>query len=414
MSIFILLLQVMAAKLATDLKPDTGRARELCLITNGGEYGGYRQDILTENLTERELAFLTCDLCQGVMREACLSSNGEQFCFSCQKENTGKRRMMKQTNPNLHVRKTVSLLKCACPLLDRGCQWIGKLEDCEKHLDGCTHVYEVCVLQCGTVLSRHNHASHRKNECVYRIAKCKHCKFGFQFRNLDRHFGKCPKLEVFCDLKCGAFLCREGMAHHLKQECGLVVEMCKLDCGAGLTRDNLRIHMTDTCVQRLIACEHCLKDFKFCNLADHHGECPKMNIPCDLCCTVMYRENMTSHVEQYCPEKEVECLFVKYNCKVKIQRKNLTQHLDEKRTDHLELKLYAMELKLIAMEEIMMKQNETIEKQDMKISDQNQEIKEIFQQLTNLEEESNHSCMETESEDNSYSSGEDYLCDSDD
>ena len=157
----------MAAKLATDLKPDTGRARELCLITNDGEYGGYRQDILTENLTERELAFLTCDLCQGVMREACLSSNGEQFCFSCQKENTGKRRMMKQTNPNLHVRKTVSLLKCACPLFDRGCQWIGKLEDCEKHLDGCTHVYEVCVLQCGTVLSRHNHASHRKNKCVY-------------------------------------------------------------------------------------------------------------------------------------------------------------------------------------------------------------------------------------------------------
>ena len=145
MSILILLLQVMAAKLATELKPDTGRARELCLVTNGGKYGGYRQDILTENLTERELTFLTCDLCQGVMREACLSSNGEQFCFSCQKENTGKRRMMNQTNPNLHVRKTVSLLKCACPLLDRGCRWIGKLEDCEKHLDGCTYVYEVCV-----------------------------------------------------------------------------------------------------------------------------------------------------------------------------------------------------------------------------------------------------------------------------
>ena len=66
-----------------------------------------------------------------------------------------------------------------------------------------------------------------------------------------------------------------------------------------------------------------------------------MNIPCNLCGTITYRKNMTSHVDQDCPEKKVECLFAKYNCKVKIQRKNLTQHLDEKRTDHLELKLNA-------------------------------------------------------------------------
>ena len=31
------------------------------------------------------------------------------------------------------VRKTVSLLKCECPLLERGCKLIGSLEDCEKH-----------------------------------------------------------------------------------------------------------------------------------------------------------------------------------------------------------------------------------------------------------------------------------------
>ena len=35
-------------------------------------------------------------------------------------------------------RKTVSLLKCECPLLEHGCKWVGSLENCEKHLDKCT------------------------------------------------------------------------------------------------------------------------------------------------------------------------------------------------------------------------------------------------------------------------------------
>ena len=35
------------------------------------------------------------------------------------------------------IRKTVSLIKCECPLLEHGCKWIGSLENCEKHLDKC-------------------------------------------------------------------------------------------------------------------------------------------------------------------------------------------------------------------------------------------------------------------------------------
>ena len=80
---------------------------------------------------------------------------------------------------------------------------------------------------------------------------------------LATHLDKCPKMEVLCELKCGKRLCRENIAQHLKQECGLVVETCELGCRMKMTRDELKIHVTETCVQRCIPCEHCKKDFKY-------------------------------------------------------------------------------------------------------------------------------------------------------
>ena len=82
------------------------------------------------------------------------------------------------------------------------------------------------------------------------------------------------------------------------------------------------------------------------------------------------REDMTQHLRQYCVEKEIECPFAKYKCEVGlIKRKYLSQHLEEKRIEHLELKLTAMELKqnetelkLTAVEELVTKQNTIIEK----------------------------------------------------
>ena len=64
-------------------------------------------------------------------------------------------------------------------------------------------------------------------------------------------------MNVKCVLNCGKELCREDMAQHLEQECGLVEETCELGCGMKLTRDELGMHITDTCVQREVSCEHC-------------------------------------------------------------------------------------------------------------------------------------------------------------
>ena len=69
----------MAAKLVNNLLPETGR--ELCRVRGEeGECLGYRQDILTEVLSDRDKALLVCPRCQGILKEASTSSNGEQLC----------------------------------------------------------------------------------------------------------------------------------------------------------------------------------------------------------------------------------------------------------------------------------------------------------------------------------------------
>ena len=268
--------------------------------------------------------------------------------------------------------------KCSCPLIARGCKWLGALGGCQEHLDTCGYVLETCKLRCGVVLQRDELKVHEKEKCPQRIVECKHCRRELKSCELATHLDKCPKMEVSCELKCGKILCRENIPQHLKQECGLVVETCRLGCGVEMTRDELNIHVTETCVQRFIPCEHCKKDFKFCDMTHHLDKCPKMEVSCELKCgLVMCREDVTRHVEQDCVEKEIECPFVKYKCVELMKRKNLRNHLDDKRMEHLELKMDTMQ-------ECMLEESV---KQKEKFSEQGMIIETMSRKMKSLEEE---------------------------
>ena len=60
----------MATRTSVLLEPETGT--ELCRVKlEGGSLGGYRSDILTENLSEREVAIYKCTRCNGIMKDKC-------------------------------------------------------------------------------------------------------------------------------------------------------------------------------------------------------------------------------------------------------------------------------------------------------------------------------------------------------
>ncbi|KAI6647249.1 TNF receptor-associated factor 4 isoform X2 [Oopsacas minuta] len=303
------------------------KGTDLCRLRRGGSslFLGFRKDILTENLSDRESVLLICKRCQGILREACISSTGEQFCSCCTKGE-------EQTHPNIYVRDTVLSLKCSCPLFQRGCEWLGTLGECENHLDVCSHVHEKCKLGCDIVLPRHELSIHVSEQCNFREIPCEHCQTDFKVCDMPDHIEKCPKMPLKCELKCGTVVCRKDMAHHLEKDCGRVVEKCKLGCGIELPRDELDMHVNEKCVQRMIPCEYCHIDFKACEMTIHLVECPKMPLTCELGCgTVACRNNMAQHIEEECVEKMIECPFIKYKCEVGlIKRKELNQHLERR------------------------------------------------------------------------------------
>ena len=230
----------MAAKHDDSLQPEIGR--DLCRVrTEGGKYRGYKKDILIENLSERDNAIFVCPRCEGILRELCMSTDGEQFCSCCKKEG-------EQTNPNIHMNNMILCFKCCCPLMVRGCDWVGTLGDCEIHLDTCGYVEEKCKLKCGDVLQRNNHVAHEKENCIQRIVKCEHCKKNFKFRELAKHLDVCPKMKVSCELKCGVEMCRDKVTQHIDRDCKEKKIECpfvKYKCVRLIKRQNLNAHLEE-------------------------------------------------------------------------------------------------------------------------------------------------------------------------
>ena len=332
-----------------------------------GDYGGYRKDILTENITEREKAILICKKCKGIMKEACISERGEQLCSCCCEKSITKA-------PHTAFREMVSSLKCSCPLIERGCKWLGTLESCENHLDTCGYVYETCKLNCGEVLRREELEKHEKENCTQRQVKCDHCDENFISCELDGHLKKCPKMKVSCILAgCGTKITREEMELHLKHDCGMVQEMCKLGCGVEQTRNEHRIHEKENCVQRKVQCEHCSIEVAFCDNSKHLKECPLVKLTCYQCGIEKYRKDMTRHFKDDCPEEMIYCPFVKYKCLVRMKRKYIAKHLEEKEIKHLGLKLTVMEDLVNKQSEMNKKQSEEINKLTEYIEKQNKE-----------------------------------------
>ena len=231
----------MATRTSVSLEPETGT--ELCRVKlEGGSLGGYRSDILTENLSERENSMLTCLRCKGIMIEASISNTGKQICSCCIKKG-------EQSLPNENVRNTILSLKCACPLSKRGCEWLGRLEIVENHLTTCGHVYESCQLLCGVVTTRDEMGGHVREECSQREEACLHCSGVHKVCEMVEHVKVCGKVFVLCELGCGTRVRRESILFHLSSECSEESVVCpyeKYRCEVvGLKRRELKQHLEE-------------------------------------------------------------------------------------------------------------------------------------------------------------------------
>ena len=216
---------------------------ELCRVKGeGGSLKGYRCEIVTENLSERERTIYKCLRCKGIMKDCSTSKRGAQMCACCL-------RVGEQSHSNAPIRNTILSLKCSCPLSKRGCVWLGKLGNVEYHLDVCQYVYVSCKLMCGVVLTRDEMRRHVREECPQRPKACLHCSGMHKVCEMAEHVEVCGKLEVMCELGCGTRVKREDTLYHRENECSEETVLCpyfKYRCEVvELKRRELKQHLEE-------------------------------------------------------------------------------------------------------------------------------------------------------------------------
>ena len=88
--------------------------RELVYVkTDEGYYRGWKTELLVENITSNLEGFLTCKLCSGLLRDACLFEKEENQEFRCSECIPGNsKRLIAQ-----HNRKEINKRQVSCKIL---------------------------------------------------------------------------------------------------------------------------------------------------------------------------------------------------------------------------------------------------------------------------------------------------------
>ena len=197
---------------------------QLILVQTGkGKFGGYKQELLVNTLSEVEIEFYVCTQCKGVMRNA--SQMGEEqipVCQTC----VGKKGSIL---PVMKARKKIPELKVNCPLATRGCKWNATLSEVSQHLDVCQEFIIKCKYDCGVIIRRCELNNHCNNECVNREVSCECCRSMIVYKELNQHFKECLEFQLLCPNNCATSLKRKLIDSHIETDCPNTVVECRYE-----------------------------------------------------------------------------------------------------------------------------------------------------------------------------------------
>ena len=218
--------------------------------------GGYRCEFIDPVSDD-----FICKVCNCVAREPNLTSCcGQHYCQSCivkiiedgkpcPNPECGEATFNTFLDKNYH-RKILSL-RVHCTVKDRGCQWIGKVEQLDTHMDvnsgDCQYVDIECPEKCGQQVQKHQLATHIVNECLKRDFTCMYCGFKATYEVVsEKHWPECQNYPLPCPNRCqiGAVE-RNTLEDHLNI-CHLQVVDCDFSyagCNEKLQRQDMENHI---------------------------------------------------------------------------------------------------------------------------------------------------------------------------
>ena len=212
------------------------------------KFGGYKQDLLNDNLDPLATKFILCHACSGLSREAC--SVGEEqniMCTTCVPDGATH-------IPMKQARESVPNIPVKCALVNRGCIWKGNIGNVVTHLDECEYFVVSCPNSCQMILQRLELADHLKSDCTHRDVTCEHCTGTVQFKDLTKHYEECLEFPLVCPNACGSTFKRKELQGHINTDCPNTVIACgyKLfGCYLKLKRCELPDHNNDNILVHL-------------------------------------------------------------------------------------------------------------------------------------------------------------------
>lgn len=202
-------------------------------------------------LVARRLSIVSC--CGESYCKACVDSMQERNrpCCKC-----GEREFT--TFEHVKFQGKIMALMVYCVERQKGCDWIGLLEDLEGHLDphkgDCQCIDVECPLKCGQKLTKQTIDYHVSNKCVKRQYVCPYCAFKASFEVVsNRHWADCLYYPLPCRNQCGVSCERYIMKEHLKI-CRLEETQCQFSqvgCEAKFLRENEEQHMRENTSKHL-------------------------------------------------------------------------------------------------------------------------------------------------------------------
>ena len=202
-----------------------------------------------------------CKHCKQVARDphvtSCCSETFCQLCITfiikdkkpCQSCETAEF----FTTLNTKYQRRILALEVCCTEKDRGCEWTGKLEGLEAHLDvdtgDCEYVDVECPNGCDQLIQKRNRTNHLANSCPKREFTCQHCNFKATYEIVSNdHWPQCSFYPVPCPNACGIQAIERGdLEAHLLQ-CPLEEVECDFShagCNTKLPRQDMEKHMKE-------------------------------------------------------------------------------------------------------------------------------------------------------------------------
>ena len=281
--------------------------------------------------------YMTGECCQGqTMCKSCLDQaiRVSNSCPCCRSEENFS------TYPNWRFKREINNLHVYCTNKDKGCEWTGELINIKDHLgssDGCQFEDIRCFNMCGMMIQRQHLTSHVESECVRRKVNCCYCDVTGEHQFIEGpHMEEFPRLPLPCPNNCENAIPREDMAKHRK-ECCLELIYCLNKCGKKFERWCLTSHVEDECPCRQVNCQYCEEtgEYQFID-GDHKEECPEFPLPCPNNCEAnsVPRASMEAHRKE-CPLEMVQCKYCSVGCEAVIARKDQEKHENDKMKSHL-------------------------------------------------------------------------------